>query len=62
MQKLVDAAQGVLDRMMEAYAELPQYNGDLAELFSAALRTVPVRDTIDRLLRESIRGRRGRRA
>jgi hypothetical protein len=61
LPRLVDAAQGALDRMLEAYADLPQYNGDLAELFSAALRAVPVRDTIDRLVRESVRGRRGRR-
>jgi hypothetical protein len=61
MPQLVEAAQGALDRMLEAYTELPVYNGDLAELFTAALLAVPVRATIDRLVRESIRGRRGRR-
>jgi hypothetical protein len=61
LPRLIDAAQGALDRMLEVYADLPQYNGDLAELFTTALLAVPVRDTIDRLIRESIRGRRGRR-
>jgi hypothetical protein len=46
--------------MLEAYAELPPYDGDLAELFTAALLAVPVRATIDRLVRESVRGRRPR--
>jgi hypothetical protein len=47
--------------MLEAYTDLPPYDGDLAELFTAALLAVPVRATIDRLVRESVRGRRGRR-
>ena len=38
-----EAAQGALDRMLKAYAELPVYDGDLAELFTAALLAVPVR-------------------
>lgn len=59
--KLVEAAQAALDRMLEAYTTLPQYDGDLAELFTAALLAVPVRPTIDRLVREGVRGRRGRR-
>jgi antitoxin component of RelBE/YafQ-DinJ toxin-antitoxin module len=61
LAKLVDAAQGALDTMLEAYAELPPYNGDLADLFTAALLAVPVRGTIDRLVRESVRKRRGQR-
>jgi hypothetical protein len=62
LPKLVEAAKGALDRMLEAYAELPAYDGDLAELFTAALQDVPVRARIDDLLRESVRGRRGRKA
>ncbi|MHB1424869.1 MAG: ribbon-helix-helix protein, CopG family [Gemmataceae bacterium] len=61
LPRLVEAAQAALDRMLEAYTELPPYEGDLAELFTTALQAVPVRATIDRLVRESIRGRRGRR-
>jgi hypothetical protein len=61
LPRLIDTAREALDRMLEVYAELPPYNGDLVDLFSAALRAVPVRDTIDRLVRESVRGRRGRR-
>jgi hypothetical protein len=61
MPKLVEAAQGALDRMLEVYADLPAYDGDLTELITAALAAVPVRATIDRLVRESVRGRRGRR-
>jgi hypothetical protein len=61
LPRLVNAARGALDRMLEAYAELPPYDGDLAELFTEALRAVPVRDTIDRLVRQSVRGRRRRR-
>lgn len=60
LPKLVDAAQLALDRMLEAYADLPAYDGDLSELFTAALRAVPVRAVIDKLVRESVRGRRGR--
>jgi hypothetical protein len=61
LPRLVEAAQGVMDRMLEVYTELPSYDGDLAELFTSALMAVPVRATIDRLVRESVRGRRGRR-
>jgi hypothetical protein len=60
-EELVKAAEGALDRLVEAYADLAAYDGDLAELFTAALLAVPVRATIDRLVRESVRGRRGRR-
>jgi predicted transcriptional regulator len=60
LPRLVEAAQGALDQMLEAYTELPAYDGDLAELFTAALLAVPVRATIDRLVRDSVRGRRGR--
>jgi len=61
LAKLIEAARGALDRMLEVYTDLPAYDGDLAELFAAALAAVPVRATIDRLVRESVRGRRGRR-
>ena len=61
LPKLVEAAQGALDRMLEVYSDLPPYDGDLADLFTTALLAVPVRGTIDRLVRESVRGRRGRR-
>src|SRR5262249_52155679 len=61
LAKLIEAAQRALDRMLEVYTDLPAYDGDLAELFAAALAAVPVRATIDRLVRESVRGRRGRR-
>jgi hypothetical protein len=60
LPRLVEAAQGALDRLLGAYAELPPYDGDLAELFTAALMAMPVRATIDRLVRESVRGRRPR--
>src|SRR5579884_1369705 len=48
LPRLVEAAQGALDRMLEVYIELPSYDGDLAELFTAALLAVPVRTIIDR--------------
>src|SRR5262249_53170049 len=38
LPKLVEAAQAALDRMLEVYTGLPVYDGDLAELFAAALQ------------------------
>jgi hypothetical protein len=62
LPRLVEAAQGALDRMLEVYTKLPSYDGDLAELFTTALLALPVRAIIDRLVRDSVRGRRGRRS
>jgi hypothetical protein len=59
LPKLVDAAQGALDRMLEVYADLPPYDGDLAELFTAALLAVPVRATVDKLVWEEVHRQRG---
>src|SRR5262245_16242785 len=58
LQKLVEVAQGTLYALLDAYVDLPPFDGDLDELFTMVLLAVPIRATIDQLIRDGVRNRK----